>query len=720
MARLENIPHTPLRLDAPPPPAAPDEDRVGGGSLLRLIRRRLGRILLVGALVMAVALPGILNLDRRYYAESRLLFQSPLDDAAAVQLDLTTEIERLASRAVAERVIAEFHLDEMPEFNPALRPVPVTDELRAWLRSKAPGGEAPDAEPTGIDRILPEYYAALALKRDGVSQVIRIGFSAESPALAAEVANALRRIYLEEREGRQADRVAGATAYLDRLVARQRDRVARAEQQVAALRAETGVVAPGAPTEGEESLSFLAEHRTAILREKTEVHATLRALETAEGTDAKAALLDQPAVAGLWQALQSQRTELLRLRAVYGEGYDGVQSAEQAIQRSEADLAEEIGRQVERLKGRLAALEREDSAVTGALQTARTQMSRDQLSEVRLGDLMRVEDREKAQLEQLEERLRLVESQAARPSLEAEVLSPASVPLSPVGHGRLLYLMGAMIAAGMIGLTLAVVADLTDTAVRSHAQLSDLPELVPAGFVPRLPRRAARRLLRAGARPDSLFSDSLRGVMLAAETAADGQAPRSLVVTSALPGEGVSLVARALALEYLRGSHRVLLVECEPHGSPAKGRKAPAGLADVIAGRCELAEAIRSDPATGLDLLSGPEGQAALFHDRATITRILQHVQRHGQIVIFDAPPVLATSDTALLSGLVDRTLLVVRWGRTRPAAVEAAARRLQAAQAGPVLAVINGLVPRRHALYGYPDAEQVLAMQHRYRGHAA
>ena len=75
-----------------------------------------------------------------------------------------------------------------------------------------------------------------------------------------------------------------------------------------------------------------------------------------------------------------------------------------------------------------------------------------------------------------------------------------------------------------------------------------------------------------------------------------------LLVTSALPGEGKSTVSVNLARDAAAAGNRVLLIDADlrhPSLTTALGLRAPAGLSDVIAGHCELQDALRKDPRTG-------------------------------------------------------------------------------------------------------------------------
>ena len=152
---------------------------------------------------------------------------------------------------------------------------------------------------------------------------------------------------------------------------------------------------------------------------------------------------------------------------------------------------------------------------------------------------------------------------------DVEVLSPATTPVGPVGRGRIFYLLAVSIAAGMIGLTVAVVREILDRSVRSFQQLQNIPGLSEAAMVPVVSGRVAGSLVGLVDRGhEGRFGEALRALVLALKQTNGGSFPSSVLVASPLPGEGKSLIAAALAVEVATSGQRVLLVD----GDSVRGR----------------------------------------------------------------------------------------------------------------------------------------------------
>lgn len=702
-----------------PAPVQPREDEFDLFGIFRLLRRRIWLILAVGAVLTALALPSILSIERPYYGQSRLLIQQPLSSTLGVEagdrvptLDPDTEVERLLGRGIAVRMVGEFHLDRLPEFNPSLKPVPALDawiaSARRWVK-----GEAEPKGPTQDDimeTVIANYLGALSVRRSGTTDVIEIGFSSLDPQLAADVPNALVRIYLEERESGARTRVGEAEAWLAPQVEAQRERLDAALAAVKAFRDGSGFVSDDTAVDATRTVSALTARQAELATQRADTAASLASLQAKRGSPDAATAIDSEVMASLRRTLQQQQSQLERLLQTYGENYAPVLDARGAIRETTAAIASEVDRTVQSLQAKLASIDREAAATASSLEATQATLSRLSTLRSQLVGLQATVDREQKALTVLEDQRRTLARQGEVPVAEAEILSPASVPLEPAGRGKIVYLIGAMVAAGSVALTAALVREMLDSGLRSPQQLARLPGVTGGGLVPALPKADAANLrLALRQRRGGMFADSIRGLIHALEHGNGGEFPASVLVTSALPGEGKSLISAALALELAAGGRKVLLVD----GDLRQGRvhrlfgvdPAP-GLLDLLAGRASPAEVQRRDADSRVGFVTSGGGEAfATLRDAGQLAGLMRAAEAEGAVVIFDSAPVLAMTETAILATLAERTLLVLRWGKTPRRAADLAAEALLAQTSGPILATMNAVDLKRHARYGFHDA---------------
>lgn len=159
-------------------------------------------------------------------------------------------------------------------------------------------------------------------------------------------------------------------------------------------------------------------------------------------------------------------------------------------------------------------------------------------------------------------------------------------------------------------------------------------------------------------------------------TSANG---RSIMVSSALPGEGKTFMAVNLALSMaMEKDHAVLLVDgdvAKPNVSQLFGALGEPGLLDVLADPDRPVDSvILSTNTPRLSLLPAGKRSELATELLASVRmrQILENIERLDPhlLIVFDSPPILLTSEARVLAGLFEQIVLVVRAGSTQQQAV--------------------------------------------------
>jgi succinoglycan biosynthesis transport protein ExoP len=170
--------------------------------------------------------------------------------------------------------------------------------------------------------------------------------------------------------------------------------------------------------------------------------------------------------------------------------------------------------------------------------------------------------------------------------------------------------------------------------------------------------------------------------------------PRSVLFTSALPGEGKSTLALSLAMVNAEQGRRTLLIDADLR-QPAIERLVrldpDAGLAEVLAQRTHWRSAARPVAARpNLFVLgSGMPLPLALAQIGPRMREILAQATKEFDLVILDSPPLLGCAETLELAAAAEVTVLAVRSGHTPIKVLGATVetlRRVNAPIAGIVL----------------------------------
>jgi non-specific protein-tyrosine kinase len=180
---------------------------------------------------------------------------------------------------------------------------------------------------------------------------------------------------------------------------------------------------------------------------------------------------------------------------------------------------------------------------------------------------------------------------------------------------------------------------------------------------------------------------------------------KTLVVTTPAPDEGKSTTVANLAVTMAQGGRRTILVDCDlrrPSLHAVFELEPEPGLTNLIleeGGRPPLLQTA----VPGLQVLtSGPKppNPADLLGSQR-MDLVIEQLAEMADIVLFDAPPVIAVTDAALLGAKVDGVLLVISAGHTRRDHAERARDMLLRANARLIGAALTN-APKDSSLTDY------------------
>jgi polysaccharide biosynthesis transport protein len=181
---------------------------------------------------------------------------------------------------------------------------------------------------------------------------------------------------------------------------------------------------------------------------------------------------------------------------------------------------------------------------------------------------------------------------------------------------------------------------------------------------------------------------------------------KKILVSSAAPAEGKTTVACSIAIAFAQGGQRVCIVDCDlrrPRLHRIFVRAGDAGVTSVLVGQATLDEVAK--PTSIPNLWSIPAGPlppnpADLLHSERFRNFICDLSDRFDRIII-DSPPIIAVTDSAIISTLVDAAVFVIRAFKTGKYLSAQGLRSLRDVEAPVVGAVLNA-VDINHHEYNY------------------
>lgn len=289
----------------------------------------------------------------------------------------------------------------------------------------------------------------------------------------------------------------------------------------------------------------------------------------------------------------------------------------------------------------------------------------------------------------------------------------------PVGPQRLLGVALAMAISIALGICLAIFLDYFDNTVRSAGDVEQMLGLPALATIPSVGGFKGRRLfgkrggsdsLKEGAlvRPELLINSDPRSTLAEAYKqlrtsillSTAGRAPRTLLVTSAKPGEGKTTTAVNTAVSLAQTGARVLLIDADlrrPMVHNLFNLSNPAGLSTVLSrdvNEQDIMALIERHPESGLHLLTSgpiPPNPAELLGS-SQMKQLIQTLASHFDHIVIDSPPITSVTDGVWLASLVDGVILVVHGGQSTRELVRRTRQLLRGVGARIFGVVLNNL----------------------------
>ncbi|MCK8463443.1 AAA family ATPase [Aliiroseovarius sp. S1339] len=623
---------------------AKDLDLLHIGRVLWRGRATIVALGMVGLLLGAIYSFGIAR--PKYAATALLVLQQPRDpimdrnsDIQALSSDLSdmnTELHIIRSRGLVRGLVEQLDLTRDAEFNPALR-------SGMGFLPNASNGPLAAADTDADERVLRNVQNAISARVQRNTRIFSISATSEDRNKAAQMANALAALYLQDQVETKFSAAEDAVTWLS-------DRVGVLQQELAAR---------------EEAVAAMSA-RMAL----TSVEGL--AIANARLKDARARLNGLQRNAAMDQVKGQSNTTQQRLELQKAALQRSIIELESAVAAQGADLTQ------------LQQLEREAQATRVLYET-------------------------------LLSRLKEASALGGLQQADARVLSAASVGTYQSlqkGLIMLLSMLAGMFAAGIYVLS----KQFLHAGFRTADELEQATGKPVLGQIPVIPVEDRSELVPFLAdHPTAAVVEAVRNLRTSLLMSNIDQPPQVILTASAMPGEGKTTQAVALAQNLAGLGKRVLLIEGDIRRRTLTQYVADAperGIVSVLAGDLSLSDGAHHVPALGADVLLGEVTQtsaADIFASRR-FEELMKEARAAYDMIVIDSPPVLVVPDARVIARHADAIIFMVAWDKTTRRQVGEGLRQFQMANCAVTGLVLSQVRPGEMARYGYGDANPVYA----------
>lgn len=679
--------------------ATTTETEFGYGQLFAILWRRRFWFLGVFCGVLSIAIPLALSKEPTYRSSMELLVEpnyqenggdggeSEVTDSA-VDVDYATQLNLMRSSELLQEAVERLE-SEYPHIS--------VEELQGSLTLK----QVVEGE-------------------DEPTKIVQATYVGNDPARTKEVLQALKNVYQKYNLEQQEKRISEGLSFINEQLPVARENLAEAEQELRQFRQNNNLVAPEeAANQTANALRNVEQQRQSLDAQYQETQARYDALKKQLGLSPQEALISSRlSESSRYQTLlnQLQETEiaLAEQRAQYTDAHPNVKALLEQRQQQLSLLKEEVrqvlGEVPEQLKITPEALQQRGQLAGTELNLARSLVeARTNLQSLRARDqsLAETEQQLRAQLDRFPKliaqynslqqevevrRSTLQELLQARQQLGVELdrggFNWQVVETPRAGHKigpntKQDILLGAVVGLFLGGVA-AFLREVVDDAVHTSDQLRGQVSLPLLGVTPSLPPSEAGRFVvnfpwqRLDQTPTSIlqvvqwlpFRESLDMIYKNIQLLNRGSELSSLVVTSALAGEGKSTLVLGLAISAARLDQRVLVIDADLRHSSLHEELALSneeGLSTLLSGETEQPNLHHISPlGSNIDLLtagSTPNDPVKLLSSQG-MRELIAEFEQSYDLVLLDTPSILGTVDAIQTASFCSGVVMVGRLDR--------------------------------------------------------
>jgi succinoglycan biosynthesis transport protein ExoP len=657
-----------------------------------------------------------------YQTQNSLFAEVPVDSPA-----VDSQLELIRSDNIARSVIRDLHLAEEPEFSRYGGGL-IGNLLYYFYEFFEPG----DNSKNEIERrALREFSKNLAARRVGVTYVIEIAYHSAQPDRAAQIANAVAEAYINDQLDAKYQSARRAGNWLADRIQELKQQAISADKSIVDFKSKNNIVDAGGRSISEQQVAELNSQLLAARTGTAEARARLDRIEQIMKSDVRDATVTDTLRSDVVSKLRSQYLEIANreadLSARYGASHMAAVNLRNQMREIAKSIAAELGRIAETYKSDYEIAKQREGEAQRALDDAVIRSQIGGQAQVQLKELESNSQTYRSLYETFLQRYTESIQQQSFPITEARVISTAGRPSKRSSPKTLLVLSIACAGGLMLGFGIGLMRDLSDRVVRTSDQverllgadcLATLPVLPAVAALPSDRNPSAHAMnAEAGAfwavvnAPFSRYAEGIRSIKVAIDLNSRARTGRVVGFSSALPSEGKSTIAAALALLSAQAGAKVILIDGDlrnPSLTKLMAPNAPAGLLQAISGELPVDDLILRDEATGLHfmptVIREPIAHTSEILASDAMRAMIERLSGIYDYVIIDLSPLAPVIDVRSTGHFISTYLLVVEWGKTNIDVLErtlANARHIRENLLGVILNKANTNLLKRYEGYG-------------------
>jgi capsular exopolysaccharide synthesis family protein len=616
---------------------------------------------------------------------------------------MKTQHELLQSRTMAERVASALKLGEDPQFFQP-RSFSIFGFLRGFF------GFAARPTQNSSTRVELEAAAAGVVMGNRVirpvlgSRLVDISYTDPDPYRAQKVAQAYADAFIASNLDKRFQANSYAKVFLEDQIAQLKARLEQSEKALLDFGQKEEIVQTGDKASiAEGNLSAANGVLGTLISERIKNEQLWKQVQSAEAINVPQ-LLSNPVIETLRGKRSALQTEYQQRLETYKPSYPAMMELSSQI----ADIDRQLAKEVQTLKSSYHAAYQtsldQENEMKKRMETLKQEALDLQKRSIVYNIFKREVETNQSLYNGLLQRYKEVDiagGVGANNIFVIDKATPGGLSSPNMSRALIVSLGFGLVAA----FGLAFVLERLDDTLRSPEEVERVLGYAILGVIPK--RELDADLDNEMTNPRSHMSEAYRSLCTALQLSTETGLPKTLLVSSAGPGEGKSTTCIMVARHFANIGLKVLLVDADlrkPSLHTKLNLPNATGLSNYLTGACKPPELLQKTDVPNLAFMaSGPlPPNAADLLGSARLLSLFSVGLEVFDLIVVDSPPVMGLADAPLLSSAVAATVFVVGAGQVRTRFVRAAIKRLQFSRASLVGTVITRFDARSSYGYGY------------------
>lgn len=638
-----------------------------------------------------------------YQATATLLIQEEQKSALSIEevygVDTTkkeyfqTQIAILKSNHIADKVIRELNLTQLPEFTSSGGLNKKIDQIKSIPFVQDLLNVAPSPKETA--QFSESYYQALQAFRSKLdiepvrnTQLVRIRFRSTDPKLATTIANAVGQAYIDANFEAKLVVTQNAATWLTNNSQKLEERLRNSEQALQEFLLKEGLIdINGIDEIYANELEELTRKLNIAVNKRIEAQTLIQLLrrKSSQSLDSLLSIdefANQAQIRDLKLSEAQAAKNLSELAQRYGPKHD------QMIQ-AKAQLAEIQSRTQQLIRDisfskqqDLLAAKAQEDMLRAELDNKKSDFQSLGSQKARYEQLKREVESNKALYEAFLNREKETNATSDYKNVTARFTDKAIIPLFPVAPQRIKLVLIATFFGFAIAYALVIILETMREVIRSTADVQEKLGVTCLGVIPMVKKRNLRKNGVSYTAylddEEKLFSEACRSVRTSLLLRLTNTKQKILPFTSAIPEEGKTSTSINMAVSFSK-MEKVLIIDCDLRRPSIAKRfgiaESSPGLTHILTMDTPIKDCVTHIKEANLDVLPAglipPNPQELLASDR--FKKLLEHFQNKYDRIIIDTPPLLSVSDALILGQYANGLITVIRSESTKSSLVNLA-----------------------------------------------